>query len=89
MPAKPLSNGVILCECMRRLCIGLLCVNKDGCVSSPSVTERVKADDACQAVAWWLAQSDYSIDDNCVDKDSVNTATLENQSPKTWKLAYS
>lgn len=50
--------------------------------------ERAKADDACQAMAWWLAQSDYSIDDNCVDKDSVNTATLENQSPKTWKLAY-
>ena len=49
---------------------------------------RVKADDACNAMAWWLAQSDYSIDDTCVAKDSDNTATLENRSPKPWKLVY-
>lgn len=88
MPAKQLSNQVILCKCIRHLCIGLLCVNKDGFVNSPRVMVKVKADDACKAMAWWLTQSDYSIDDNCVDEDSNNTATLENWSPKTWKLAY-
>ena len=88
MPAKPLSNWVILCKCIRHLCIGLLCVNKDGRVNPPSVTVRIKADDACNAVARWLAQSDYSTDDTCVDKDSDDIATLENQSPKPWKLVY-
>lgn len=88
MPAKPLSNWVILCKCRRHLCIGLLCVNKDGRVNPPSVTVRIKADDACNAVARWLAQSDYSTDDTCVDKDSDDIATLENRSPKPWKLVY-
>ena len=88
MPANPLSNWVILCKCIRHLFLGLLCVNKYGCVNSPSVTVRVKADDACNAMAWQLAQNDYSIDDTCVAKDSDNTATLENQSPKPWKLVY-
>lgn len=88
MPAKPLSNWVILCKCIRHLCIGLLCVNKDGRVNPPSVTVRIKADDACNAVARWLAQSDYSTDDTCVDKDSDDIATLENRSPKPWKLVY-
>ena len=63
-------------------------MNKDGRVNPPSVTVRIKADDACNAVARWLAQSDYSTDDTCVDKDSDDIATLENQSPKPWKLVY-
>lgn len=58
-------------------------MNRDGCVNSLRVMLKVKADDACNAMAWWLPQSDYSI-----DEDSDNTATLENRSPKTWKLAY-
>lgn len=45
------------------LCTGLLCVNKDGCVNSPRVMVKVKADDACKAMTWWLTQSDYSIND--------------------------
>lgn len=90
VPAKPLSNWVTLCKCVRHWRLGLLCVNEDVCVNSPRVIPRVKADDACKAIAWWPAWSNYSTDDNCDDEENDdNIVTLETQSPKTWALVYS
>lgn len=68
-------------------------MNRDGCVNSPRAIVRVKAYDECKPIAQWLAQSSYSIDDNCDgdsdDDDSDNIIiTLGTQSLKTWKLVY-
>ena len=35
-----------------------------------------------------VAYTEWLLNKRWVDEDSDNTATLENQSPKTWKLAY-